>query len=386
MLANGAAALGLVRGPDGNYYGVKAQGGPNRCRPALPISCGTIIKVTPAGEESIFYAFGSIPDDGYTPNALITGKDGALYGLTSNGGKFGGGGTFFKITTAGQYSSLYSFASSPTDGHTPSGITQGSDGNFYGTTASGGANTCALIPQAGTNCGTVFRMTSAGVQTILHSFGSAPSDGIQPLRTLLEGDDGYFYGTTSMGGANQCASNPHDCGTAFKISTSGAVTILHSFGSSAQDGIAPSSVLIKGRGGEFYGATSSGGGGRCGWQYGCGTIYKIASSGSVSILYRFALDGRIDGDGPSSLLLGRDGNLYGTTYSGGASQCDSCGTVFKLTPAGVKTTLYSFGPVNEKSTRPTGLTEGADGALYGMLEWPVNNYNPTVGGFKVVGY
>lgn len=371
LLPNGAAAAGLVKAGDGNFYGVLPSGGPNMCRPALPISCGAIIKVTPAGDQTIFYAFGSVANDGYSPGALILGNDGALYGLTGNGGTYGGGGTFFKITLAGAYTSLYSFGSSPTDGIVPQGIVQGSDGNFYGTTASGGANSCPQIPQDGTNCGTVFKITATGVETILHSFGASAADGIEPQAGLVEGDDGAFYGTTSIGGTNQCGSSANSCGTVFKITPTGALTLLHSFGAFSGDGIAPLGALIKGADGAFYGVTPSGGGLRCGWQFGCGTVYRITPSGTLSIVYAFGQENVILGNGPNSLIVGRDGNFYGTTISGGTFQCDSCGTVFRLTPSGTITSLYSFGPVNSTPTRPFALTQGSDGAFYGRNDWGV---------------
>jgi len=365
ILPGGAATVGLVEASDGNFYGA-SQSGPNMCRPALPVPCGAIIKVTPTGQQSIFYAFGSAANDGYMPSRLVLGRDGALYGTTINGGTFGGGGTFFRITLSGQYSSLYSFGGSPSDAVSPVGIIQGSDGNFYGTSASGGANVCAQIPQAGTNCGTVFRVTPTGDETILHSFGASASDGIEPQATLVEGVDGSFYGTTSIGGTNQCGSEANSCGTVFRITPTGALSILHSFGASAGDGIAPLGALIRGNDGAYYGVTPAGGGTRCSDAFGCGTVFRVTTAGTLSIIYAFGQENRLTGDGPNSLIVGRDGNFYGTTISGGANQCDSCGTMFRLTPSGVLTTLYSFGPLNTNPARPGFLTQASDGAFYGL--------------------
>lgn len=377
ILPGGAKAAGLIQATDGNYYGTEASG-PNSCRPQLPIPCGSIIKVTPSGVKSVFYAFGTSSTDGYSPGAIIQGRDGALYGLTGNGGAFGGGGTLFRITLGGAFSTIYSFGSSPSDGIVPNGFIQASDGNFYGTTASGGANHCDMIPQAGSNCGTVFKITPTGVETILHSFGDSVSDGIEPQSVVTEGDDHNFYGTTSLGGANQCASTPHDCGTVYKITPTGTLTILHSFGASGGDGIAPTTVpLVNAGNGVFYGATVSGGTGRCGGFYGCGTIFKITSAGDLTILHAFSLQSRADGDGPFSLLLARDGYLYGTTISGGANQCDSCGSVFRLSMSGDLTTLYSFGPVNINPARPVSLFEGGNGVFCGRTEWgPIGSGDP----------
>ncbi len=384
ILPGGASAAGLILASDGNFYGV-TQAGPNSCRPILPIPCGSVIKVTPDGTQSVLYAFGSVANDGYQPKTLIQGTDGALYGITINGGKADGGGTVFKLTLGGAYATLYSFGTSNSDGLVPMGIMQASDGNFYGTTASGGANHCDAIPQDGPNCGAVFKVTPQGVGTTLHSFGASASDGVEPQGSLVEGNDGNLYGTTSIGGTNTCGSTPNSCGTVFRITRSGSLTILHSFGASGSDGIAPLGTLVKGPDGAFYGTTPSGGNGRCGWYFGCGTIFRVTTTGETSIVHAFSLDSRADGDGPNALIVGRDGNFYGTTVSGGSYQCDSCGTVFKLTPSGTITTLYSFGPVNTNPSRPVTLTEASDGTLYGQLEWDVLLSGNQWTFFKLVG-
>lgn len=381
ILPQGAKAAGLEQGMDGNYYGVDVYAGNKSCASNDPINCGTIFRVTPDGVRSEVYAFGAIPNDGYRPGVLITGNYGALYGTTTNGGAFGGGGTLFRLTLDGAYTILYSFGASPDDGLVPLSLMQASDGNFYGITASGGANHCDAVPQAGTNCGTVFKATPAGEVTILHSFGSGSDDGFLPQGILVEGADGQLYGVTQTGGVNSC-SGPNSCGTLFRISTGGALTILHSFGDGQGDGIAPVQVLLSAPDGTIYGATSSGGGYRCGWSFGCGTIYAYAPDGSFRIVYRFAEENVLNGVGPWSLLMGRDGYLYGTTNSGGQHQCSSCGSVFRLTTGGVLTTLYSFGPVNQTPTRPAMLSEGSDGAFYGWTEWP-NTHDGSFSAFRM---
>jgi uncharacterized repeat protein (TIGR03803 family) len=358
----------LLQASDGNFYTTTRAGGTNMC--PGPISCGAIVRLSPAGAETVLYSFGATATDGRTPSAsLIQGSDGALYGTTASGGAFGGG-TVFRITLGGAYSLLYSFGASPSDGVVPVGaLVQGSDGNFYGTTASGGANHCSQIPQAGGNCGTVFRMMPAGVVTILHSFGASLSDGVEPLGALVLASDGNFYGTTIDGGANNCASGTHNCGTVFRMTPAGAVSVIYSFGASAADGLAPQGSLIQGSDGALYGTTPSGGGGQCGFQYGCGTVFRITTAGSLTILHAFAVNnGRLNGYGPSPFLIqASDGNFYGTTRSGGTTQGDSTGTVFRLTPTGIKTILYSFGPLNVNPSDPGGgLTQGSDGAFYGV--------------------
>lgn len=371
----------LLQASDGNLYGTTRSGGANTCRPAEPIRCGAIFKVTPAGVETVLYSFGTSASDGYSPSGpLIQGQDGALYGVTDNGGVYGAGGTVFRITLDGIYSVLHSFGASPTDGIVPlGGLVQANNGDFFGVTASGGENHCAQIPQGGSNCGTVFKVTPNGVGTIVYSFGSSPSDGVTPIATLVQANDGNFYGTTINGGANSCGG-PNSCGTVFKITPAGVKTTLHSFGTGytpgllPTDGIAPQSGVIQGRDGALYGTTASGGTGRCGFEYGCGTVFKITLAGELTIVHAFAVDSREDGIGPTQYLIqARDGNLYGMTRSGGAHLADLTGTVFRMTTSGVKTTLYSFGPSGSQPTNPEGgLIEGSDGAFYGVTAYSAN--------------
>ncbi|MEI9927873.1 MAG: choice-of-anchor tandem repeat GloVer-containing protein [Sphingomonas sp.] len=372
----------LLQASDGNFYGTSRGGGTHSCRPPDNIPCGVVFKMTPGGDETVLYSFGASATDAYGPDApLIQGKDGALYGTTASGGTYGAG-TAFRITFDGTYSVLYSFGASPSDGIVPvAALVEAGDGNFYGTTTSGGANHCRNIPQSGGNCGTIFKITPAGVETVLYSFGASPSDGVEPLGSLIQASDGNFYGTTIDGGANNCASGTNNCGTVFKITPAAAVTILHSFGTSGADGIAPQGPVTQGSDGALYGTTPSGGGGTCGSPYGCGTVFRITPAGVETILYAFAPTSQLDGAGPSPFILqARDGGFYGTARSGGAYQCSSCGTAFRLTPSGVLTTLYSFGPVNERPNDPgAGLTLGRDGAFYGVtFSGPIGSISGTV--------
>lgn len=361
----------LLQASDGNFYGTTLAGGANRCSD-LDHFCGAIFRLTPSGDETVLYSFGATASDGFRPTSqLIQGKDGALYGMTSSGGIYGAG-TAFKITLSGVYTVLYSFGASPSDGVVPiGGLVQAGNGDLYGTTASGGTNHCIQIPQSGGNCGTIFKISPNGAVTFVYSFGSSPSDGVTPNGSLLQASDGSFYGTTVNGGANSCSTNgeTNNCGTVFKITPTGAVTILHSFGSSQTDGMAPQGPLIQGRDGAFYGTTAAGGGFNCGYWSGCGTVFRMTPAGQTTTL--FAFTSRSDGYGPSPFMIqARDGNFYGTTRSGGAVPADLNGTVFKLTPSGLKTILYSFGPLNEKpSGPPAGIIEGTDGAFYGITRY-----------------
>jgi uncharacterized repeat protein (TIGR03803 family) len=357
-----------LQASDGNFYLTTRAGGAHICRGGA-VSCGAVVRFTPAGAESVLYSFGASATDGFDPSSpLIQGQDGALYGTTAFGGAHGVG-TVFRITLDGTYSILYSFGASPADGLVPTGgVIQASDGNFYGTTSSGGANHCVNIPGPASNCGTVFRITPAGAETILHSFGSSPDDGVEPLGPLLQATDGNLYGTTIDGGANNCVSGTHNCGTVFRITLAGAESVIHSFGASPEDGFAPQGSLIQGSDGAFYGTTPSGGASPFNAPVRNGTVFRVTAAGAETVLYSFAVSAALDGFGPAPFLIqGQDGNFYGTTRSGGAFGGTSNGTVFMVTPSGVHVVLYSFGPLNTNPSDPgSGVTQGGDGAFYGV--------------------
>ncbi len=195
--------------------------------------------------------------------------------------------------------------------------------------------------------------------TTLYSFGG--SDGSGPWAGLIQATDGNFYGTTTQGGA-------YGDGTVFKITPSGALTTLHSFAGS--DGSSPYAGLIQGTDGNFYGTTYYGGAAT--WCYGyagCGTIFRITPSGTLTTLHSF--DGG-DGAWPQAgLLQANDGNFYGTALTGGATTfCygyPGCGTIFKITPSGTLTTLYSF-QGSEGAIPIGGLIQASDGKFYGTTE------------------
>jgi uncharacterized repeat protein (TIGR03803 family) len=296
---------------------------------------GTVFKITPAGVETVLWSF-SGGSDGQNPAAgLILGTDGNFYGETGNGGA-NGGGTVFKITPAGVETVLWSFGRG-SDGQNPiAGLIQGADGNFYGTTQDGGTN----------GAGTVFKVTPAGVETVLWSFGSG-SDGQTPQAGLIQGTDGNFYGTTVSGSAN-------GNGMVFKLTPAGVETVLHSF-AGGSDGLNPAAGLILGTDGNFYGTTLNGG------TNGDGTVFKITPAGVETVLHSFA--GGSDGWSPQAgLIQGADGNFYGTTLIGGTN---GDGTVFKITPAGVETVLHSFAGGSDGQNPQAGLIQGADGNFYG---------------------
>jgi uncharacterized repeat protein (TIGR03803 family) len=278
---------------------------------------------------------GSLPVGG-----LVQASNGNLYGTTSFGAAGVRYGTVFKITPGGRLTTLLDF--DLTDGAGPSGaLIQASDGNFYGTTEEGGAS----------GGGTVFKITPSGTLKTLHNFCSqiACPDGLEPLARLVQGTDGNFYGTTSGGGVNG------NWGTVFKITAGGILTTLHSF--DGTDGYGLKAGVVEGTDGNFYGTAADGG------VNGFGTIFKITSGGTLTTLYNFCSQPDCtDGEAPfAGLVQATDGNYYGTTEEGGANHY---GTVFKITPSGVLTTVLSF--VGTDGAYPlAGLVQAANGDLYG---------------------
>jgi len=238
----------------------------------------------------------------------------------------------------------YSFCSKTNcaDGAKPeAGLAKGSDGSFYGTTMAGGG---------ASGFGTVFKIAPSGTLNMLYAFGRQTNDGAFPAAGLVKASDGDFYGTTFEGGAN-------DEGTLFKITPSGVLTTLYSFGSQTNDGAFPEADLVEGSDGNFYGTTSDGG------AKNDGTVFRITPSGLFTSLYSFGNQTN-DGSNPiGALLEASDGNFYGTTTAGGTNQV---GTVFKITPSGMLTTLYSFGSQANDGASPNGnLVNGSDGNFYG---------------------
>jgi uncharacterized repeat protein (TIGR03803 family) len=291
--ADGRYPASLIQGSDGNFYGTTPLGGTS--------NDGTVFKITPAGVETVLHSFAGGTDGSQPQTALIQGVDGNLYG-TSVGGGIHGSGTVFKITPSGLETIVYSFTGG-TDGGTPqAALIKGVDGNFYGTTSVGGT----------TGQGTVFKLTPAGVETVLHSFAGGTTDGSHPYAALIQGGDGNFYGTTSSGGTS-------GQGTVFKLAPTGVEAVLYSFAGGfvgVADGASPSTALIQGSDGNLYGTAGGGIGNN-------GTLFEVTPSGVETVLYYFT--GGTAVNHPGALILGVDGLFYGTTAYGGSS---NAGTVF----------------------------------------------------------
>jgi uncharacterized repeat protein (TIGR03803 family) len=247
---------------------------------------------------------------------------------------------------------LFSFNGA--DGSAPHymSLIQGTDGSFYGTTMARGAD----------GDGVVFKITPTGTQTVLHTFCSQPNcaDGSNPYVGLVQATDGNFYGTTYGGGT------AYD-GTVFKITPAGVLTTLYNFcvqGYPCVDGALPTGALVQGTDGNLYGTTTKGG---LRGYYG-GTVFRITTDGSLTTVYSFCTHPNTCPDGAipfAGLIQDPKGNFYGTTMAGGS---DGAGAVFRITPEGRLTTLYSFCSQEQcaDGNEPQGaLVEGLDGNLYG---------------------
>jgi uncharacterized repeat protein (TIGR03803 family) len=331
----------LVQGLDGNFYGTTSLGG-SLLIGGLRLG-GTAFRMTPAGGLTVLHNFAGGPSDGRSVGALIQGSDGNFYGSTLFGGPadagtlagFSGYGTVFQMTPQGTVTPIHFFDSTTRGGSGP--LLQASDGNFYGT-----------------NGEVVFRMTPSGTLTVLHVFSGRSPDGTLPSKDgLIQATDGNLYGTSGDYATNGTFSVPHSfpgygsangltqgadgnfygtttpgrtgfgpSGTVFKLTPDGQLTVLHAFND--RDGYYPLSRLVQARNGNFYGTTSGAP------QLNIpGTLFMITPGGAFSVLHYFS-GSAIDGAQPGTALIqGSDGNLYGTTWMGGAS---NLGTVFRITP------------------------------------------------------
>ena len=437
----------LAKASDGNFYGVTLLGG--------SYLDGTIFRVTPTGAFSVLHALNSSAGEGFMPvmglveandgrlygaagggayqnglifsvdrsngafivehtfagwdgaqypegrnarSRMIQGRDGKLWGTTVQGGRANGGTIYTFDPATRTFTSVHHMAPLaggryPEGYYASSGLIEGIDGNFYGVASGGGP----------LNGGTIYRVTPAGVVSVIHAFDNNRGEGVSPIGELLQTSDGRLYGTNTLGWPNgggvlfavetdgshfevrhvfsavpaspwsnvvkgsdgnlYGASAGSGRGVIFRILPDGTYQVLHAF--LASDGWSPEGGLVEGPDGNFYGTTVFGG------LNDLGTIYRITADGRFTLLHSFAaLDAKCncypEGYHPrSTLVLASDGNLYGTATHGGLSVW-GYGTVFRITPGGSFSVLHKFGANSRDGRNPyAGLTQGADGRLYG---------------------
>jgi uncharacterized repeat protein (TIGR03803 family) len=302
----------------------------------------------PAQTFKTMYSFDST-DAAYPWATMVQGNDGNFYGTTQNGGNTActsGCGTIFEITPAGK---LTTYEFDGTNGSGPmGGLVQVADGDFYGVTGGGGVN----------DLGTVFKFSPKSGLTTLYSF--AADTGYGPLGGLVLASDGNFYGTASSGGLPMGQCTPSGCGTIFKITPSGTYTTIHGF-NGIPDGGSPLAAMVQAPNGKLYGTASD-----LGNSGSYGTVFTITLGGKYTVVHQF---NNTDGAYPfGGLIVGTDGNLYGQTDLGGASQYGAFGTVYKMTPSGKVTTLHSF-EQTDGDNPISNLVQGTDGNFYGTASY-----------------
>lgn len=329
------------------------------------VNDGTVFSMSP-GEDKVLYSFlgGS---DAEHPQAALIDVGGTLYGTST----FGGGGCFntydagcgtvFSVTTAGKEEVLHRFTGgcrSCYDGANPYASLIDVKGKLYGTTSGGGRGNSTSYYC----CGTVYSISSGGKYKVLYRFcgSSNCADGSSPTAGLID-VNGTLYGATVGGGK-------YGAGTVFSISTSGKENVLYSF-SGGSDGVWPEGTLVDVNG-TLYGTTYAGGAGSCyiNGTHGCGIAYSVSISGGENVLYRFA--GGSDGAYPFGGLTNVNGALYGTTPYGGGGNCETrsspggCGTIYEVTTAGSESILHSFSSGTD-GARPSASLTNVSGTLYG---------------------
>ena len=333
-------AAPLVQGKDGLLYGVAAHGGDFTV--LAPDGAGTVFRTTGSGTFTRLHTFTGL--DGAVPTGIVQGRDGAFYGTTAYGGKLGlsslspGTGTIYKMDAAGNVTVLFVFPGGER-GYRPGPLMQGLDGALYGT-AVGGSSLYARFP------GIVYRFDPRRASyRILHTF--VISDGRDPTGKLFQAADGFFYGTTNEGGA-------WNAGVVYRVTAAGAFAIVHTF--TPAEGSQPKAGVFQASDGLFYGTLESGG-------YG-GRIFRMDASGNLTVLHSFGPYSSGGWRPTTNPIEARDGFFYGTTRLGGTSSAGSYGVVYRLSRTGSLWVLHSFSGANGIGPSAP-LLQASDTRLYG---------------------
>jgi uncharacterized repeat protein (TIGR03803 family) len=295
------------------------------------------VRSAQAQSETVLHNFLGKPDGANPVTGVILDAAGNLYGTTDNGGT-SGLGSVFKLAPDGNETVLYSFAGQA-EGENPfAGLVRGKKGYLYGAT---------LYSQDNVSYGTLYKVSPKGVHTVLYAF-TGGADGADPYgENLILDKAGNLYGTGYGGGT-------FEYGVVFELSASGTESVLYSF-TGGTDGGRPYAGVVQDKLGNFYGTTLQGG------AFGLGTVYKLTPSGTETVLHSFA--GGSDGATPyGGVILDKKGNLYGTTTDGGLS---NAGIVFKISPAGTETVLYTFAGGPDGANPTVSLVRDKAGNLYG---------------------
>jgi len=301
----------MTQGTDGNFYVISAG--------TFVAPCA-VLKLTPEGSLTILYDFGT----GFSATGLVQAIDGNLYTVLQTTT----GSAIYRVTLGGAATMIHQFASDLSEGYLPISLIPGADGNLYGTNFLGGAPN---------GLGTFYKVTLSGQLTVLHDFTFA--DGVGGASYLVQATDGNFYGSEGTGGY----------GLFYKLTSSGDLTTLPQF--TAPDGQVPNGkALIQAANGSFYGTLTGG-------ENGESSIFEITPSGEYTLVYAFPLS-----SGTKSVLVqAPDGSFYGTAYG----QNNVYGSVFRLAPDSTFSTVYTFG-LGDDGYAPEGLILGKDGNLYGL--------------------
>ncbi|HWY16857.1 MAG TPA: choice-of-anchor tandem repeat GloVer-containing protein [Rhizomicrobium sp.] len=335
--SNGGYPMSLTRDSNGNLYGAEGQ----------PAGYGSVFKLAPNGSLDIYYLL----KGGEGASGVFVDSNGSLWVTVSGGGT--GCGVIFEIRPTGREVLKHTFTGSPTDGCNPTAtLITNQHGEFYGTSIGGGKY----------NGGSVFKLASDGSESLLHSFG-LERGGNFPYAGLLMDGSGNLYGTDAGEGRK-------DSGTVFKIVPDGAETVLYTFKGPPRDGSVSDGTLITDQLGNFYGTLRDGGLAGCDSNEGCGAVYQLTPDGVETILHFFTGKHGDGGNPVGGLIADQADNFYGTTYYGGGG-CSidvyGCGMVFKFTPDGTETSLYSFSKKNgANGAFPiSGVVADSSGNLYG---------------------